>query len=87
MVPIEQPELELPITAGKYVYIFGEVDEAGWYVGELADGTRGFIPSNFVEEVSDDLENKNLNYPRYYIFCLSPILEEDEEDLDVGVRC
>ncbi|KAK4825535.1 hypothetical protein QYF61_000112 [Mycteria americana] len=62
-----------------------KVDEDGWSVGELVDGTRGFIPSNFAEEVSDDdLENKNWNDPRYYMFRLSPILEEDEEDLDNG---
>lgn len=84
--PSQQPELELPLTAGQHVYVFGQVDEDGWYVGELADGRRGFIPSNCVKELSDDdLENKNWNDPRYYLFCLSPILEEDEEDLDVGV--
>ena len=50
----EWPELELPLVAGQYVYVFGDVDEDGWYVGELIDGTRGFVPSNLVEEVSDD---------------------------------
>ncbi|KAK4824619.1 hypothetical protein QYF61_016925 [Mycteria americana] len=84
--PCEQPELELPLTAGQCVYVFGEVDEAGWYVGELADGTRGFIPSNFVEVLDDNLENKNWNDSHYDIFGLLPILEEDEEDLDLGVR-
>ena len=52
--PNERPELELPLVAGQYVYIFGDVDEDGWYVGELTDGTRGFVPSNLVEEVSGD---------------------------------
>lgn len=52
--PNERPELELPLVAGQYVYVFGDVDEDGWYVGELSDGTRGFVPSNLVEEVSDD---------------------------------
>lgn len=52
--PNERPELELPLVAGQYVYVFGDVDEDGWYVGELTDGTRGFIPSNLVEEVSGD---------------------------------
>ncbi|XP_072703741.1 maestro heat-like repeat-containing protein family member 2B [Ciconia boyciana] len=31
--PNERPELELPLVAGQYVYIFGDVDEEGWYVG------------------------------------------------------
>ncbi|XP_059682120.1 RIMS-binding protein 3A-like, partial [Gavia stellata] len=52
--PNERPELELPLVAGQYVYVFGDVDEDGWYVGELTDGTRGFVPSNLVEEVSDE---------------------------------
>ncbi|CAM9291926.1 unnamed protein product [Bubo scandiacus] len=59
------------------------VNEDGWYVGELVDGTRGLISFNFAEEVSDDdLENRNWNDP-HYILGLSPIVEE-EEDLDVG---
>ena len=52
--PNQQPELELPLVAGQYVYVFGDVDEDGWYVAELTNGTRGFVPSNLVEEVSDD---------------------------------
>ena len=52
--PNEDPENELPLTAGQYVYIFGDVDEDGWFLGELTDGTRGLVPSNLVEEVSDD---------------------------------
>ena len=30
------------------------MDEDGWFLGELTDGTRGLVPSNLVEEVSDD---------------------------------
>ncbi|CAM9297702.1 unnamed protein product [Bubo scandiacus] len=81
----KQPELELPLTAGEAVYVLEQVDEDGCSVGELVDGTRGFVPSTFAEEDSNvDLQNKNWNDPRYYTFGLSPILEEDEEDLDVG---
>lgn len=53
--PNEHPELELPLTAGQFVYVTGEMDEDGWYIGERTDGSRGFIPSNLVEEVFDDL--------------------------------
>ncbi|XP_046759781.1 uncharacterized protein RIMBP3C isoform X2 [Gallus gallus] len=52
--PNEDPESELPLTAGQYVYVFGDVDENGWFLGELTDGTRGLVPSNLVAEVSDD---------------------------------
>jgi len=31
-----------------------EVDENGWFLGELTDGTRGLVPSSLVTEVSDD---------------------------------
>lgn len=50
--PNENPETELPLTAGEYVYIYGEMDEDGFYEGELMDGRRGLVPSNLVEEVS-----------------------------------
>ena len=39
---------------GVIVYVFGDVDENGWFLGELTDGTRGLVPSNLVAEVSDD---------------------------------
>ncbi|XP_042750033.1 peripheral-type benzodiazepine receptor-associated protein 1-like [Lagopus leucura] len=50
----EDPESELPLTAGQHVYVFGDVDEDGWFLGELTDGTRGLVPSSLVTEVSDD---------------------------------
>nr|XP_047935039.1 peripheral-type benzodiazepine receptor-associated protein 1-like [Anser cygnoides] len=53
--PNEHPKLELPLTAGQFVYVVGEMDEDGWYIGERTDGRRGFVPSNLVEEVLDDL--------------------------------
>ncbi|XP_069470946.1 peripheral-type benzodiazepine receptor-associated protein 1 isoform X3 [Ambystoma mexicanum] len=52
--PNENPEAELPLTAGEYIYIYGEMDDDGFYEGELMDGRRGLVPSNFVERVSDD---------------------------------
>nr|XP_032625802.1 peripheral-type benzodiazepine receptor-associated protein 1 isoform X6 [Chelonoidis abingdonii] len=52
--PNENPESELPLTAGEYIYIYGDVDEDGFFEGELMDGRRGLVPSNFVERVSDD---------------------------------
>ncbi|XP_040529846.1 trichohyalin-like [Gallus gallus] len=52
--PNQDPENELPLIAGQYVYIFGDMDEDGWLLGELTDGTRGLVPSSLVEEVSDD---------------------------------
>ncbi|XP_053445484.1 RIMS-binding protein 3B [Nycticebus coucang] len=53
--PNEHPEGELPLTAGDYVYIFGDMDEDGFYEGELEDGRRGLVPSNLVEQVPDNI--------------------------------
>ncbi|XP_048369800.1 peripheral-type benzodiazepine receptor-associated protein 1-like [Sphaerodactylus townsendi] len=50
--PNKNPEAELPLTAGEYVYVCGEMDEDGFYMGELTDGRRGLVPSNAVEEVA-----------------------------------
>uniref|UniRef100_A0A8C6TNU9 SH3 domain-containing protein n=1 Tax=Neogobius melanostomus TaxID=47308 RepID=A0A8C6TNU9_9GOBI len=52
--PNDNPDVELPLTAGEYIYVYGDMDEDGFYEGELMDGRRGLVPSNFVERVSDD---------------------------------
>ncbi|XP_048370134.1 RIMS-binding protein 2 isoform X9 [Sphaerodactylus townsendi] len=52
--PNENPEAELPLTAGKYLYVYGDMDEDGFYDGELLDGQRGLVPSNFVDFVQDN---------------------------------
>ncbi|XP_058239183.1 peripheral-type benzodiazepine receptor-associated protein 1 isoform X11 [Hemibagrus wyckioides] len=52
--PNDNPEVELPLTAGEYIYVYGDMDDDGFYEGELMDGRRGLVPSNFVERVSDD---------------------------------
>ncbi|XP_067864228.1 RIMS-binding protein 2-like isoform X2 [Heptranchias perlo] len=52
--PNENPEAELPLTAGEYIYVYGDMDEDGFYEGELMDGRRGLVPSNFIERVSDE---------------------------------
>uniref|UniRef100_A0A8D2ZMN8 RIMS-binding protein 2 n=1 Tax=Scophthalmus maximus TaxID=52904 RepID=A0A8D2ZMN8_SCOMX len=52
--PNEHPEAELPLVAGKYLYVYGTMDEDGFYEGELLDGQRGLVPSNFVDFVQDE---------------------------------
>ncbi|XP_062590789.1 peripheral-type benzodiazepine receptor-associated protein 1-like isoform X4 [Saccostrea cucullata] len=52
--PNENPDAELPINAGDYVLVYGEMDEDGFYDGELLNGKRGLVPSNFIEKVSDE---------------------------------
>ncbi|CAH6792124.1 RIMS-binding protein 3 [Phodopus roborovskii] len=50
--PNEHSQGELPLTAGDYVYVFGDMDEDGFYEGELVNGQRGLVPSNLVEQIS-----------------------------------
>ncbi|XP_043758043.1 RIMS-binding protein 2 isoform X1 [Cervus elaphus] len=52
--PNENPEAELPLTAGKYLYVYGDMDEDGFYEGKLLDGQRGLVPSNFVDFIQDN---------------------------------
>ncbi|XP_058512572.1 RIMS-binding protein 3A-like [Ochotona princeps] len=51
--PNDHPEAELPLTAGDCVYIFGDMDEDGFYQGELEDGRRGLVPSNLIEQIPE----------------------------------
>lgn len=41
-------EAELPFRAGDVITVFGNMDDDGFYYGEL-NGQRGLVPSNFLE--------------------------------------
>lgn len=32
--PNDNPELELPLTAGEYIYVYGDMDDDGFYEGK-----------------------------------------------------
>jgi hypothetical protein len=49
--PNDNPETELPLTVGDYLFILSDKDEDGFFLGELLDGRRGLVPSNFIEKV------------------------------------
>lgn len=55
--PNDNPEAELPLQTGDYLYILNEDDEYGFYNGELLNGRRGLVPSNFVERFQFDSSN------------------------------
>ncbi|KAM5179828.1 RIMS-binding protein 2-like isoform 2-T2 [Mantella aurantiaca] len=83
--PNENPEAELPLTAGEYIYIYGDMDDDGFYEGELMDGRRGLVPSNFVERVSDDPGEANeLSHSSVQdiSFLSGSSIERSEEDDD-----
>lgn len=48
-------EQELLIHAGDIISVLQECDD-GWWEGELADGTRGFFPSNFVQVIDENVD-------------------------------
>uniref|UniRef100_A0A8C4TEB3 RIMS binding protein 2 n=1 Tax=Erpetoichthys calabaricus TaxID=27687 RepID=A0A8C4TEB3_ERPCA len=53
--PNENPEAELPLVAGKYLYVYGNMMKmVSMKVCELLDGQRGLVPSNFVDFVQDE---------------------------------
>ncbi|XP_026116474.1 RIMS-binding protein 2-like isoform X5 [Carassius auratus] len=52
---LQSEEAELTFCAGDVITVFGEIDEDGFYYGEL-NGHKGLVPSNFLEEVPDDVE-------------------------------
>ncbi|XP_033627080.1 RIMS-binding protein 2-like isoform X2 [Asterias rubens] len=56
--PNDNPDAELPLTAGDYIYVYGDPDEEsewdGFYEGELMDGQRGLVPCNFIERVAEE---------------------------------
>lgn len=40
---------------GDVIYVFGEMDEDGFYMGQLSgSGARGLVPSNFLAEATPD---------------------------------
>jgi len=52
--PNENPESELSLAAGDFVLVFGDLDSDGFYFGELIDGRRGLVPSNFVQQLTGE---------------------------------
>jgi len=58
-------EAELTFCTGDIITVFGEIDEDGFYYGEL-NGQKGLVPSNFLEEVPDDVEVYLSDAPGHY---------------------
>ncbi|XP_011297684.1 uncharacterized protein Rbp isoform X2 [Fopius arisanus] len=46
---VDAEAVELRFQTGNEIYIYGDMDDDGFYMGEL-DGVRGLVPSNFVTE-------------------------------------
>lgn len=44
-----QLQVELSFKTGEVILVYGDMDEDGFYMGEV-DGLRGLVPSNFLTE-------------------------------------
>jgi len=42
------------LLLGDYILVWGDADEDGFFDGELLDGRRGLVPSNFVEKLEGE---------------------------------
>jgi hypothetical protein len=52
--PNDNPDLELELIAGEYLFVLDVLDDDGFYNGQtLVDAKRGLVPSNFVEKVQN----------------------------------
>lgn len=49
------PQMELSFVTGDVIYVYGDMDEDGFFMGEL-NGVRGLVPSNFLTEASNQLD-------------------------------
>lgn len=45
--------MELSFQTGDIIYVYGEMDEDGFFMGEV-DGLRGLVPSNFLTDAPSD---------------------------------
>lgn len=53
--------MELAFSTGDIIYIYGDMDEDGFYMGEL-NGVRGLVPSNFLTEAApNEISNRHVS--------------------------
>ncbi|CAF1060966.1 unnamed protein product [Adineta ricciae] len=57
--PNVNPDEELSFQSGDTIYVHGNVHDDGFYLGELENGSKGLVPSNFLKEVSSMTTNEN----------------------------
>ncbi|KAF5403458.1 Peripheral-type benzodiazepine receptor-associated protein 1 [Paragonimus heterotremus] len=53
--PNADAEMELSFRTGDRITVYGEMDADGFYSGQLADGRRGLVPSNFLRECDSNV--------------------------------
>ena len=56
--PNVDSEVELSFKTGEIIMIYGDMDDDGFYMGEL-NARRGLVPSNFLTDIPSGLDPKN----------------------------
>lgn len=56
--PNVDSEVELSFKTGDLVTIYGDMDDDGFYMGELG-GMRGLVPSNFLTDIPSGFDPKS----------------------------
>lgn len=75
--PNDNPDAELSFTAGDYILVFEDIDEDGYFIGELMDGRRGYVPSNWLDRlIGDDL----LEFQASTLYNKQANAKDDESD-------
>ncbi|CAM1313166.1 BZRAP1 (predicted) [Pycnogonum litorale] len=80
-------EVELSFNTGDIIYVHGDMDEDGFFMGEIG-GVRGLVPSNFLTDVPSDYRDNN---PHHNELCAGKIIEictkEEQEQQQPAVEC
>ena len=56
--PNVDSEVELTFRTGDLITVFGDMDDDGFYMGEI-NGRRGLVPSNFLTDIPPGYDPKN----------------------------
>lgn len=64
--PNVDADVELPFRTGEIITVYGEMDEDGFYIGEL-NGKRGLVPSNFLQPIEQENQLGVQNQDKYAV--------------------
>jgi RIMS-binding protein 2 len=53
--PNDNPTDELSFHSGDIIYVHGNVHDDGFYSGELTNGKKGLVPSNYLKEMPEEI--------------------------------
>ena len=57
--PNVDSEVELSFRTGDVIIIYGDMDDDGFFMGEL-NGGRGLVPSNFLTDIPNGMDSATL---------------------------